>query len=271
MPKTPAFSDLDLSRWKEYPDLITDSLWLLGSRDNSSVHSRDYWGNFVPQIPNQLMRRFTKASEMVLDLFCGLGTTLIEARRLGRHALGVELNGEVANRARQLLAQVDNPSGCTHSILEGDSTTPETREALQQALAALGFDHAHLVLLHPPYHNIIKFSDSPADLSNCASKDDFLARFALAVEHSVALLAPGRFLGLVIGDYYAKGEWVPLGFECMQVCREAGLVLKAINVKDIQGNERGKGKNTNLWKYRALKQGFYIFKHEYVMVFRKPG
>ena len=56
----------------------------------------------------------------------------------------------------------------------------------------------------------------------------------------------------------------------MRVCREEGLVLKAINVKDMQGNERGKGKANNLLRYRALKSGTYIFKHEYVMVFRKP-
>ncbi|MBI4505070.1 MAG: hypothetical protein HY691_06010, partial [Chloroflexi bacterium] len=55
------------------------------------------------------------------------------------------------------------------------------------------------------------------------------------------------------------------------VCMEAGLQFKAINVKDIQGNERGKGKSENLWKYRALRQGFYIFKHEYIMLFRKPN
>jgi hypothetical protein len=56
----------------------------------------------------------------------------------------------------------------------------------------------------------------------------------------------------------------------MQRCTDAGFVLKAINVKEILNNERGKGKNNNLWKYRALVGGFYLFKHEYVMIFRKP-
>ena len=74
---------------------------------------------------------------------------------------------------------------------------------------------------------------------------------------------------LVIGDKYAKGELVPLSFECMNECRHVGFKLKAINVKDIQGNEKGKGKQGNLWKYRALKQGFYVFKHEYIIIFRK--
>jgi len=59
-PNETRFSDLDLSRWKEFGDVLTDSLWLLGERDKTSVHSGEYWGNFVPQIPNQAIRRFTK-------------------------------------------------------------------------------------------------------------------------------------------------------------------------------------------------------------------
>ena len=73
-------ADLDLSRWREYEDIITDSLWLLGARDRSGPHSAEYHGNFVPQIPNQIVRRFTTRGETVLDLFSGMGTTLIECR-----------------------------------------------------------------------------------------------------------------------------------------------------------------------------------------------
>jgi len=54
-----SLGDIDLTRWKEYSDLITDSLWLLGRRDNNGTHTPDYWGNFVPQIPHQATRRFT--------------------------------------------------------------------------------------------------------------------------------------------------------------------------------------------------------------------
>jgi len=73
-PSKPApFSDIDLNQWHNYPDIITDSLWLLGARDRSSVHSAEYWGNFVPQIPHQAIRRFTKKGETVLDGFLGEG------------------------------------------------------------------------------------------------------------------------------------------------------------------------------------------------------
>ncbi|MEJ7653536.1 MAG: class I SAM-dependent methyltransferase [Chloroflexia bacterium] len=261
---------LDLSRWREYDDLITDSLWLLGARDRSSTHSNEYWGAFVPQIPNQVVRRFTAPREVVLDLFSGLGATLIECRGLGRHSVGVELIPSTAERSRDILRRTADPFGVEARIVVGDSTTSKTSELVRETLHTLGDGFADCVILHPPYHDIIKFSDDPRDLSNAPTHAAFLDGFRAAVGHAVELLRPGRRLALVIGDRYARGEWVPLGFECMQVCRDAGLLLKAINVKDVQGNERGKGVNTNLWRYRALKQGLYVFKHEYVMLFEKP-
>lgn len=266
---SPSFSDLDLSRWKDYDDLLTGSLWLLGARDKSGPHVGDYWGNFVPQIPYQVMRRFTRPGEVVVDLFSGMGTTLIECRHLGRHGIGVELLESVAAQSRARIEQATNEHGATTEVLVGDSTRTETVDRVRSALENLRSDHADCVILHPPYHDIIRFSDDPRDLSTASDAHSFLAKFRAVAENAYSLLRPTRFMALVIGDTYSKSEWVPLGFECMRVCREVGFQLKAINVKDIQGNERGKGKSENLWKYRALKQGFYIFKHEYVMVFRK--
>jgi hypothetical protein len=69
---------------------------------------------------------------------------------------------------------------------------------------------------------------------------------------------------------YAESEWVPLSFFCMQEVMERGYKLKSIVVKDMQNN-RAKRNLGNIWRYRALAGGFYIFKHEYVMFFQKAG
>ncbi len=54
--KTNKVSDINLLRWKEYDDIITDSLWVLDKRDTSGAHLGWYWGNFIPQIPHQFLR-----------------------------------------------------------------------------------------------------------------------------------------------------------------------------------------------------------------------
>ena len=46
--------------------------------------------------------------------------------------------------------------------------------------------------------------------------------------------------------------------------------LKGIIVKNIEGN-KGKLGTQDIWKYRALKSDYFLFKHEYIFVFKKLG
>jgi hypothetical protein len=94
--------------------------------------------------------------------------------------------------------------------------------------------------------------------------------FGRVIENMKQFHQAGGYLGLVIGDKYSKGELVPLGFLCMQEVKKKGYKLKAIVVKNI-GETKGKGKTINLWRHRALVGGFYIFKHEYVIIFQRRG
>ncbi len=80
----------------------------------------------------------------------------------------------------------------------------------------------------------------------------------------------GRYLGLVIGDKYSRGEWIPLGFCYMQEVLKLGFTLKSIIVKNFEETRR-KRNQYELWRYRALVGGFYVFKHEYIMLFKKKG
>jgi len=268
--RMPSFSNIDLTRWKEYPNILTDSLWLLGHRDSSGMHTPEYWGNFVPQIATQAILRFTKKGETVLDGFLGLGTTLIECRRLGRNGIGVELVPWVAEKAKWYIGHESNSNEVNTIVIEGDSRLSDTRGKVQQALQQCGTSKAHLLILHPPYHDIIKFSDLEADLSNAKSEEDFYVEFERVLDNYTPILEDKRYLVLVIGDKYTKGQWVPLGFRTMECVLKYGYKLKSICVKDIQEN-RGKRNQLHLWRYRALKGGYYIFKHEYIMFFQKEG
>jgi len=266
----PGINDLNLNNWKEYRDIITDSLWIIPERDKSGAHKGDYHGNFIPQIPNQLMRRFTKRGDVVLDTFLGSGTTLIECKRLGRNGIGIELLPEVAEIAKQRINQELLFTSIVFSeVLIADSTKKETRQKVEEILKAHNRKNVQLIIMHPPYHDIIKFSNRPEDLSNAKSVKDFLKLFGDVVSNFLDLLERRHYLAVVIGDKYTNSEWVPLGFMTMQeVLNRDGLILKSILVKNMVNN-RAKRNQEHLWRYRALVGGFYIFRHEYIFLFQK--
>ena len=265
--KTNKINDINLNRWKEYDEVITDSLWIFDKRDTSGVHLAWYWGNFIPQIPRQLMLRYTKKREWVLDPFVGSGTTLIECRRLGRNGIGVEINFQVVEKAKQLIEKESNRFNVVTDIIVGDSTQIDFKKLLNQK----GVEKVQLIIMHPPYHDIIRFSNDPKNLSNAPTVEEFLEMFGKVLDNVLPVLENGRYLGIVIGDKYSRGEWIPLGVYVMnEVLKRKKFVLKSIIVKNFE-ETRAKRNQKELWRYRALVGGFYVFKHEYILLFRKTG
>jgi hypothetical protein len=124
------------------------------------------------------------------------------------------------------------------------------------------------MIMHPPYHDIIKFSSNKDDLSNAPTTESFINMFGKVLDNTLPFLEKGRYLGIVIGDKYHRGTWIPLGFYVMNEVLKRNFLLKSIIVKNFE-ETRGKRNQKELWRYRALVGGFYIFKHEYILLFKK--
>ncbi|MBL9165471.1 MAG: hypothetical protein JNL18_22285 [Planctomycetaceae bacterium] len=75
-----------------------------GALSNYGLH-RLHWypGTFIPQIPSHLIELFSRPGDSVYDPFCGIGTTLLEAVRLGRIAIGSDVNEIAVNVAKAKL------------------------------------------------------------------------------------------------------------------------------------------------------------------------
>ncbi len=140
----------------------------------------------------------------------------------------------MVERARALVSAEPNRHSATCQVVAGDSTCTDFRGLL----AAHGARSAQLAILHPPYHDIIHFSDDPRDLSNSPSIEEFLRLMGRVVENVAPALERGRYLALVIGDKYARGEWSPLGFLTMNEVQQRGFLLKSIVVKNYRRHRR---------------------------------
>ena len=102
------------------------------AKTNYGIHSFHwYLSTFVPQIPNILISSLSSSEEdIILDPFLGRGTTLVEAMRLNRHSIGIDLNPmanfiakvkttlidpiDLDNGIKKLLADIDNNSERLH-------------------------------------------------------------------------------------------------------------------------------------------------------------
>ena len=258
----PIFNDIDLKNWKE-SEIWTDSLWIISERDKTGKHSGFYHGNFVPQIPHQLILRYTKKNEIVFDPFLGSGTTAYEAESLKRNFIGVDIQKNLLLQIRKNIDSVNN----FFELLVGDSVNENTFKQIKEILKNHRKKNIQLAILHPPYADIVKFTSYKEDLSNAKSLKEFLSKFSQVLKNTIEILEKGRYLAIVIGDKYSKGQWIPLGFYCMNEAQKLGLTLKSVIIKNMAGN-RAKQNKEAIWRYRALSSDYYIFKHEYILVFK---
>ncbi|EKE26455.1 MAG: DNA methylase N-4/N-6 protein [uncultured bacterium (gcode 4)] len=262
----PKMNDIDINgeKWKEYEDIWTDSLWIINERDKSGKHSNMYHGNFVPQIAYQLISRYTKKWEYVLDMFLWSSTTAIECEKLERNIIWVDIKKELTDRANEIIDSKD----INKLFITWDSSSDSVKDEISSYLENKKSKWVNLVILHPPYHDIIKFSELKEDLSNMGSVENFLEQFRKVIENWKELLVKWWYLAIIMGDMYRNSEWVPLWFQCMAEAQKTWLKLKSVIVKNMEWN-RWKLGSWWIWRYRALSSDYYIFKHEYILIFKK--
>lgn len=258
----------DKEHWKEL-DINVDSLWIMGPRAKGGKHENVYHGNFAPQIPNQMLHRYTAEGDTVLEMFMGSGTTLYECETLHRNYIGFDINEDIINFVDAKMAGVESIKYCIHNCDVNNGS--KVAELLAEDLRPLGKRTVDHLIIHPPYLDIVKFTDKPEDLSAISNVNEFIARFVSAVANFWPWLKSGKYCSLIIGDIYRDSEVVPLAFYLMYAIKKNfPCKMKGIVVKDIVGN-RGKIGNEALWHYRALKSDTFLFKHEYIFVFKKTN
>lgn len=173
---------------------------------------------FDPVVCELTMRWFCPEAGIVLDPFAGGSVRGIIASRLGRRYLGIDLREEqIAANVHQAdqICGVDDPrpEWCV-----GDSCQMER-------LLPHGFEGADLVFSCPPYADLERYSDNPADISTM-SYTDFLVAYRQIVALSVAHLKMDRFACFVVGDVRGKdGLYRRLISDTEQAFHDAGARL----------------------------------------------
>lgn len=235
------------------------TLWSFPDRGDWATHERtaQYRGNWSPYIPRNLILKYSKPGQIVLDCFSGSGTTAIEAKLLGRKCIAIDINESAGKLTiRNLAFQLPK---------EWRFYKPDVKVGDARDLSFLSDNSVDLICSHPPYANAIQYSkETKGDLSHLGV-DDFLAEMSAVAKENFRVLKDGRYCAVLIGDMRRDKRVVPLGFMLMRVYLRAGFVLKEIVIK-AQHNCRA----TDEWREKSVKFNFLLLAHEYLPVFEKP-
>ncbi len=228
--------------------------WSFPKRGDWATHDAKWRGNWSPYIPRNILLRYSREGDLALDQFAGGGTTLVEAKLLNRDIIGVDVNDTALERCREKIAFEHEGADGKVYIRKGDA----------RRLDFIPDESIDLICTHPPYADIIKYSeDIEADLSRLRVSD-FLEAIRPVASECFRVLKKGRFCAILMGDTRRKGCMVPMSFDVMRIFQDAGFTLKELIIK-----EQHNCKATGYWKTNSVKYNFLLIAHEYLFVFRK--
>ena len=240
----------------EHYESEATTVWSFPERGNWATHNSKYRGNFAPQIARNIIEMYSQEGDSILDPMVGAGTTLIEAKLLSRNALGMDINPKAVDLCKAGLRFKHHPPS-EQKVKVGDA----------RDLSFLKDGSFDLVLTHPPYMNIIKYSNGeiPEDLSSISSLPKFCDEIEKIAKELFRVLKPDKFCAILIGDTRKGKHYVPLAFHVMQRFLKVGFVLKEDIIK-VQHHCA----STERWRAKANRDKFYLIMHEHLFVFRKP-
>ena len=245
-----------IKRWQ--PDdfeLEMNTVWSFPKRGDWATHDAKWRGNWSPYIPRNILLRYSQEGDLVLDQFAGGGTTLVEAKLLNRNIIGVDVNDIALERCKVK----------TDFELEEAKGEVYLRKGDARNLNFVSDESIDLICTHPPYANIIEYSENIAeDLSKLKVKE-FLVEMEKVAKESYRVLKKGKFCAILMGDTRQKGHVIPMSFEVMKIFEAVGFKTKEIIIK-----QQHNCKATGFWKNNSVKYNFLLLAHEYLFVFKKP-
>ena len=196
------------------------SVWSFKQRGGWATHSGEYRGNWSPYIPRNVILKYSKPGELVLDYFCGAGTTAVEAKLLGRKCIALDINDKAIELAKKnvhfhieqqlkLIGERDGLEIYEPKLLVGDA----------RDLSFLSDNSVDLICAHPPYANIINYTDAKTGDISFLDIEEFLKEMSKVAKESFRVLKPGRQCAILIGDTRRKKHIIPLGFKLINVYR----------------------------------------------------
>lgn len=201
----------------------------------------------------QLLMRYTREKDLVVDPMCGSGTTIDVARDLGRRALGYDLSPSRAD------------------ILRADARTLPLEDSA-----------ADFVFIDPPYSTHLTYSDKSQDIGALDAAPDspdggagYYGAMDAVIAEAHRVLKDRRYMAVYVSDSWRKrrgpageggGVFMPIGFELFARLRERFRPVDIVAV--VRHNEKLSRGN---WRKAAVEGNFFLRGFNYLMIFKKQA
>jgi len=206
---------------------------------DSEQGSQNYKGATPSYIIWNLLQRYTKPKNLVVDPMCGSGTTIDVARDIGRRVLGYDI----------------------------EPARPDIFRADARKLP-LENEKADFVFIDPPYSTHIHYSDNPKCIGKLdAGSAEYYEAMEKVISESYRILRPERYMGLYVCDSFVKGKaFYPIGFELFSILRKYFTPIDIISV--IRHNRTLKMGN---YRKAAEEENFFLRGFNYLFIMYKEA
>jgi DNA modification methylase len=233
--------------------VFPSTLWTYPSQHYGDTEhgDKDYAGATPSWVIWQLLSRYTREGDRVVDPMCGSGATIGVANELQRAPRGFDLNPTRGDIERADARRLPLPNAW-----------------------------ADFVFIDPPYSTHIDYSDEPGCIGKLdASEPDqrgviggaYYDAMRQTIEEARRILKDRRYLGLYVSDSFKKRKpnadrpaFCPVGFELFAILRESFTPIDIIAV--VRGNEKLARGN---WRKTAIEENFFLRGFNYCFIMKK--
>jgi len=282
------FNDLTPSEWALLSknvineDDILNPVW----NDLSSPRNKyqlEHGAVYPVKLAERLIKMYSAEGDTVFDPFLGIGSTIIAAQGLNRHAVGTELNPKFANIAQLWLNDVQGlfANNNHYKVINDDCrnmlnhirkdkiqltvTSPPYADFIQKSLKDRETVHKTSIIKHENNSTVKQYSEHENDFGNLPYKD-FLKGIKCVLKNNFEITKPGGYSCWVVKDYRDtknKIPYIPFHSDLAVVGQEAGWLYQDLIVWDQTGQRR-----LVLLGYPSV---FYVNQNcSFIVVFRKP-
>ncbi|GBC92306.1 Modification methylase DpnIIB [bacterium HR15] len=262
-------NELDGATWTRYSISIWSDI-----RKTAEEVALKHPAMFPAALPARLIECYTRRGMTVLDPFLGVGSTLIAAKQLGRHGIGIELNPEYARIAETRLETLTLEQEWSESgekvdcrVYVGDANE------LDQFVEPESID---LVVTSPPYWDILlekrtadykpirHYGGEEKDLGKIRDYNQFLKAIQSIFRKVYTVLKPGAYCCVVVMDIRKKNRFYPYHSDLAMHLQEVGFIYDDLIIWD----RRHEYNNLRPLGYPSV---FRINKvHEFILILQRP-